>query len=61
MSYTQVNKPASTTYSGVSRDIVNYPQYGVAIYGTSKYGRQSPYTSSAKPVSTTYSQVAKPT
>lgn len=44
MPYTTVTKPISTAYSSLNRDIINYPVYGVAIYGTSKYGLGNPYT-----------------
>jgi len=47
--YTLVTKPTDSTYSSVPRDIVEYPQYGTAIYGTSEYGRQDTYTDVAKP------------
>ena len=48
MSYTKINKPTGTTYTKQSRS-VNYPQYGTAIYGTSKYGIVNNYTSVSKP------------
>lgn len=60
MAYTKVAKPTSTTYTKQARSI-NYPQYGTAIYGTSKYGATNTYTSVSKPTGTTYTKVTKPT
>lgn len=60
MAYTNITKPVLTTYTAVKRDVVNYPQYGTAVYGTSKYGITNTYSSVNKPVTTTYTQIAKP-
>lgn len=60
MAYTKILKPTTTNYSKVSKDLVNFPQYGIAVYGTSKYGQGSPYTTISRPVGTTYTNIAKP-
>lgn len=59
--YTEVPKPTGTPYTVAPIDIIEYPQYGTAIYGTSKYGKQDTYTSVNKPTGTPYTTVAKPT
>ncbi len=59
--YTNIPKPTGTPYTNLERSASDYPQYGYAIYGTSKYGIQNTYTSIAKPTGTPYTSVAKPT
>jgi hypothetical protein len=60
MSYTNVPKPTGATYTKASKSI-DYPQYGTAIYGTSKYGIQNNYTMTSKPTGAVYTKVTKPT
>lgn len=59
--YTNVAKPTDATYSKSARSLLDYPQYGTAIYGTSKYGIQNNYTGVTKPSDSTYTKVSKPT
>ena len=61
MSYTTVAKPTGNTYTTPPRDVVEYPQYGTAIYGVSLYGKQDTYSRATKPTGSTYTTVAKPT
>lgn len=49
MSYTVVPKPTDSTYTLNPRDSVEYPQYGYALYGIGKYGRQDTYSRVGKP------------
>lgn len=59
--YTNIPKPTGTNYTNVSRNITDYPQYGVAVYGVSRYGVGNMYTSVAKPTGSSYTKVIKPT
>lgn len=61
MGYTNVAKPTGATYTKASRSLPDYPQYGSAIYGYSKYGIINSYTGVSKPTGSTYTNVAKPT
>jgi hypothetical protein len=58
--YTNVAKPTGANYTRTSKSI-DYPQYGTAIYGVSKYGIQNNYTGVSKPTGSTYTNVNKPT
>lgn len=60
MPYTNVAKPTDSTYTKQTKS-VDFPQYGTAIYGTSKYGIQNNYTSTSKPTGAVYTKVNKPT
>lgn len=47
--YTNVPKPTGTPYTNVPINTIDYPQYGYAIYGVSKYGLTNEYTNISKP------------
>lgn len=49
MPYINIPKPTGSNYSKVSKSLTDYPQYGSAIYGLSKYGITNDYTNIPKP------------
>lgn len=59
--YTNVPKPTGTPYTNIPRSVTDYPQYGTAIYGISRYGVNNQYTTVGKPTGTPYTNINKPT
>jgi hypothetical protein len=60
MTWQNVSKPNSSNYTKVGKNPINYPQYGSAIYGQSKYGITDANVKIAKPSLRNWVNIPKP-
>lgn len=60
MAWTNIHKPNSRNYTKVGRNTTNYPQYGSAIYGVSKYGITDVNVRVPKPTIRNWVNIPKP-
>lgn len=58
--WNKISKPNTSNWTKVSKQISNYPQYGYAIYGLSRYGITDRFIKVAKPVTSNWTKVPKP-
>lgn len=61
MAWITVSKPNTSSWSKAGRNPTNYPQYGSAIYGTSKYGITDANIKVPKPSTSNWHSIPKPT